>query len=67
MEEVYYLVFDETNGLQIVTSVEEYMKNANIDVCEVFRHDTIDDALDCYNIALEKLEKYEEDERLKNK
>jgi hypothetical protein len=51
----YYLVFDDKNGLSIVTSVEEYMKTENISVCEVFRHSSIDDALDCYNDALDKL------------
>jgi hypothetical protein len=56
MEEEYYLVFDDTNGLSIVTSVEMYMKENNISVCEVFRHDTIDDALDCYNEAMDKIE-----------
>ena len=33
-----------------------YMKENNISVCEVFRHDTIDDALDCYNEAMDKIE-----------
>jgi hypothetical protein len=31
-EEEYYLVFDYTNGLSIVTSVEMYMKENNISV-----------------------------------
>jgi hypothetical protein len=57
-EEEYYLVFDDTNGLSIVTSVEMYMKENNISVCEVFRHESIDDALDSYNEAMDKLEEY---------
>ena len=60
-EEVYYLVFDDKNGLQIVTSVEAYMREADVAVCEVFRHDRIDDALDCYNDAMDKLEQYKKD------
>jgi hypothetical protein len=56
MEEEYYLVFDDTNGLNIVTSVEMYMKENNISVCEVFRHESIDDALDSYNEAMDKIE-----------
>ena len=58
MEEEYYLVFDDKNGLSIVTSVEMYMKENNVDVCEVFRHESIDDALDCYNEAMDKIEEY---------
>jgi len=54
-KEEYYLVFDDKNGLHIVTSVEMYMKEMNISVCEVFRHSSIDEALDCYNDALDKL------------
>jgi hypothetical protein len=67
MEEEYYLVFDDKNGLQIVTSVEEYMKAENIGVCEVFRHESIDDALDCYNEAMDKIEEYKKDELRNNK
>lgn len=67
MEEVYYLVFDDKNGLQIVSSVEAYMREMDISVCEVFRHDSIDDALDCYNDAMDKIEQYKQEERLKKK
>jgi hypothetical protein len=66
-EETYYLVFDDKNGLQIVTSVEAYMREANVSVCEVFRHDSIDGALDCYNDAMDKIEQYKQEERLKKK
>jgi hypothetical protein len=34
------------------------MKENNISVCEVFRHESIDDALDSYNDAMDKLEEY---------
>ena len=61
MEEEYYLVFDDKNGLSIVTSVEMYMKENNVSVCEVFRHDSIDDALDCYNDAMDKIEEHKKD------
>lgn len=67
MEEIYYLIFDDKNGLQIVDSIEKYMENANVNVCEVYRHTSIDDALDCYIEAMEKLEKYKEEERLNKK
>jgi hypothetical protein len=55
-EEEYYLVFDDKNGLSIVTSVEAYMRESDVSVCEVFRHSTIDDALDSYNDAMDKIE-----------
>lgn len=63
MEERYYLVFDDKNGLQIVSSVEVYMEQEDISVCEVFRHDSIDDALDCYNDAMDKLEEYKKENK----
>jgi hypothetical protein len=66
-EEEYYLVFDDTNGLSIVTSVEAYMRESNVSVCEVFRHESIDDALDCYNDAMNKIEEHKKEERLKKK
>jgi len=51
----YYLVWDEEN-LQITTDVHLYMIDNNIDVCEVMKFDTVDEALDALIEAREKVD-----------
>jgi len=53
--EAYYLVWDEEN-LQITTDVHLYMIDNNIDVCEVMKFDTVDEALDALIEAREKVD-----------
>ena len=53
--EAYYLVWDE-NTLQITTDVHLYMIDNNIDVCEVMKFDTVDEALDALIETREKID-----------
>jgi len=53
--EAYYLVWDEEN-LQITTDVHLYMIDNNINVCEVMKFDTVDEALDALIEAREKVD-----------
>ena len=53
--EHYYLVWDE-NTLQITTDVHLYMIDNNIDVCEVMKFDTVDEALDALIETREKID-----------
>ena len=57
MEEAehYYLLWDEEN-LQITTDIHLYMIENNVDVCEVMKFNSIDDALDALIEAREKVD-----------
>ena len=59
-KEEYYLVYSEKTGLQIVDSIERYMIENEVDICEVSRYTDIDECLDDFTSAYDKLEELKE-------